>query len=140
MRLTPERIEGALPAPGEPARLFNEPIIPPAGSRLGASKPDLAALAQKQIITLEITMKSQWSVTDISPGSVGQRLHKRQQAASIMQNLQPALAKNPDLRVLVVIASDREPDNTAREELTNLARSHLGERISGIKWLILPSF
>ncbi len=139
--LSMERLQSSMPTSGQAAQVFNEPVIrmPGMGRGLtGSSRPDLLVATQDQFITLEITMKSDWRLAG-SEKTKGERLQKRSQAASLIQNMQPVLKQHPELSVVVTIISDRKPDKAAEKEMDDLAEGSLGGKIARINWLIMPS-
>lgn len=139
VRLTPEELAAAVPAPGQPAHAFNMALLPFTGREPGtggSSKPDFFVLTAGEIIPVEITLRSTWSKENVETRKEGgARLHKESQAAKIMFNLQPFLEKNPHMKVQLIFISDREPDKAAISAIERLANKDYPEQISAIKWL-----
>jgi hypothetical protein len=135
--LTPERIQQELPQPGQQPVVFHEPRV--SGEGTGTSKPDVVAIAHDQILTFEITLKSKWTLEGKDAASAGEFIHKKQQAAKVMIDAQPALSQNSSLSVVINFVTNAEPDDNARKEMTELAQGQFGSRIAKINWIIMPS-
>ena len=128
--------------PGQ-ALVFNEPRIPSVTgsvrSRTGVSYPDLLVLTRDFAISIEVTLRSQWNVDTVLPGEAGARIHKGAQAPSLTLNLEPHLAANPLMHLLLTIVSNQAPDETARAWIERFLSDKAANRVIGFVWVIVPT-
>jgi hypothetical protein len=123
-------------APGE-AAIYNEPSI--GGTGTGSSRPDLLALTNDYVISIEITLRSQWSVDNVNSGEAGGRMHKASQAPALVLNLQPYLPAGGNTHLIVTIVSDQQPDAKAKGVIQDLLNSKYGSSIASVVWIVIPA-
>ncbi|MDM0076905.1 hypothetical protein QTH90_21025 [Variovorax sp. J2P1-59] len=130
-----KEIADAMPGKNQPAQYFYRSLLKFEGKVVGSSKPDLIALTSDEIIPVEVTLRSDWSLEHVSSAERGRRMHKQSQAMNLMANLQPFLKEHPQVKVRLVFISDREPDERAVAVVEELANKTYRGQISKIHWL-----
>lgn len=147
MRRRGSTLERRLPLPraGAPATVRREPTIAEPGggdrSRAGSFRPELVVARSNEVIMVEATLQTDWTMGGTVSAQSGGRLRKRAQLEGFIFNVADKIGvtRRRGTRITVVfIAPSRPQGATLAAIRQDLSRIALGMQVE-IRWLVVPS-